>query len=320
MVSVIVPIYNVEPYLRSCIDSLLAQDYENLEIILVDDGSPDGCPAIADEYAEKYDHVTCYHKPNGGLGDARNYGVARAKGEWVAFVDSDDDVSPTYISDLVKLREQFGAHMAVTRIQRLAPGQELSSRNAFENYCISGKEALRQCYAARTIGWEACGKLYPKRLLPDFPFPDGYYEDCACAYKIFYAAESVAVGDYVANYHYYVRNGSILKSQLKPSHMRIFEICDAYSQYVADKYADAELLSILLRRAAVTQMLKCQSMASRQYREVFLKYRTLFRKALPDVVKETLPFKVKLDFFLHCTTPGIYRAADFVLQLGRRTH
>lgn len=320
MVSVVVPIYNVEAYLRNCVDSLLEQDYADLEIILVDDGSPDGSPAIADEYAEKYDHITCYHKPNGGLGDARNYGVTRAKGEWVAFVDSDDDVSPTYISDLVKLREQFAADMAVTRIQRTAPGQELSNRNAFANYCISGKEALWQCYAARTIGWEACGKLFSQQVLIKNPFPAGANEDCACLYRIFYKAGMVAVGDFANDYRYNIREGSILNSPLKPTHMRIFEICDEFQQFISGKYDDADLLGILLRRAAVTQMLKCQSMGWKQYRSIFLRYRMLFRKALPDVMKEALPSKVKLDYLLHCTTPGIYKAVDCLLQLGRRLH
>ena len=90
MISVIVPVYKVEPYLRRCVDSILAQSYTNLEIILVDDGSPDNCPAICDKYAEKDDRVRVIHKPNGGLSDARNYGMAVATGEYVMFVDSDD--------------------------------------------------------------------------------------------------------------------------------------------------------------------------------------------------------------------------------------
>ena len=94
LISVIVPVYKVELYLRQCVDSLLAQTYSNLEIILVDDGSPDGCPAICDEYARKDSRVRVIHKPNGGLSDARNVGLDAARGEYIGFIDSDDWVMP----------------------------------------------------------------------------------------------------------------------------------------------------------------------------------------------------------------------------------
>lgn len=88
--SIIIPCYNVQPYIRQCVDSVLAQTFEDYEIILVDDGSPDECPAICDEYGEKYDNVNVIHKPNGGLSDARNAGLNIAKGEYIMFLDSDD--------------------------------------------------------------------------------------------------------------------------------------------------------------------------------------------------------------------------------------
>ena len=88
--SIIVPVYNVEPYLRRCIDSILAQTFTDFELILVDDGSPDNCPAICDEYAEKDPRIVVIHKQNGGLSDARNAGLDIARGEYIGFVDSDD--------------------------------------------------------------------------------------------------------------------------------------------------------------------------------------------------------------------------------------
>ena len=90
LVSVIIPVYNVEHYLCQCIDSVLAQTYTNLEIILVDDGSPDGCPQICDEYAAKDKRIVVIHKGNGGLSDARNAGLNICKGEYIYFIDSDD--------------------------------------------------------------------------------------------------------------------------------------------------------------------------------------------------------------------------------------
>ena len=97
LVSVVVPVYNVEKYLDRCVQSLLTQTYPNYEIVLVDDGSPDNCPAMCDAYAKKYENVAVLHKKNGGISDARNYGVQRAKGDWIVFVDSDDYVAENYI-------------------------------------------------------------------------------------------------------------------------------------------------------------------------------------------------------------------------------
>ena len=94
MISVIVPIYKVEPYLHRCVDSILAQTYQNIEVILVDDGSPDSCPEICDEYAAQDERIKVIHKANGGLSSARNAGLDAASGDWVSFIDSDDWIEP----------------------------------------------------------------------------------------------------------------------------------------------------------------------------------------------------------------------------------
>ena len=107
LVSVIVPIYNVEKYLRRCVDSILSQSYQNLEVWLVDDGSPDGCPAICDEYARKDNRVKIIHKKNGGLSDARNVAIDVASGEYICFVDSDDYVASTYVETLYALIDKY---------------------------------------------------------------------------------------------------------------------------------------------------------------------------------------------------------------------
>lgn len=99
-ISIIVPIYKIERYLRQCIDSILAQTFTDFELLLIDDGSPDGCPAICDEYAEKDARIHVFHKQNGGLTSARNYGLDNAKGEWIMHIDGDDWIEPTYIEEL----------------------------------------------------------------------------------------------------------------------------------------------------------------------------------------------------------------------------
>ena len=104
--SVIVPIYNVEQYIHKCVDSILNQNFKDFELILVDDGSPDSCGKICDEYAQKDERVKVIHKVNGGLSDARNFGLEKAKGEYVSFIDSDDWVDENIYSESLKYMEE----------------------------------------------------------------------------------------------------------------------------------------------------------------------------------------------------------------------
>ena len=113
MISIIVPIYNVEKYLRRCIDSILGQTYRDLEVILVDDGSPDGCGAICDAYAEKDVRVTVIRQKNAGVSAARNAGLACARGEWIGFVDPDDFIVPNMYQEMLDAINVTGAELAV---------------------------------------------------------------------------------------------------------------------------------------------------------------------------------------------------------------
>ncbi len=109
LISVVIPVYKVEKYLRECVDSVINQTYKNLDIILVDDGSPDKCPAICDEYAEKDTRVRVIHRKNGGLSAARNSGIDIARGEYITFIDSDDYVSRVYVEQLYFTLKTSGA-------------------------------------------------------------------------------------------------------------------------------------------------------------------------------------------------------------------
>lgn len=120
-ISIIVPVYNVEPYLRRCVDSILAQTLTDFELILVDDGSPDGCPAICDEYAEKDSRVHVIHKENGGVSSARNTGMAVAEGKYFLFCDSDDYVSPQWCETLYVAAEGDPNYLAFGGINRVWP-------------------------------------------------------------------------------------------------------------------------------------------------------------------------------------------------------
>ena len=115
LISVIIPVYNVEEYLCRCVDSVLDQTYRNTEILLVDDGSPDNCPAICDEYARQDARVRVLHQENKGLSGARNAGIDVAKGQWLAFVDSDDYLAPDFLERLLEACERTGSDLSVCR-------------------------------------------------------------------------------------------------------------------------------------------------------------------------------------------------------------
>ena len=118
LISVIIPVYKVEDYLTACVESVLAQTYQTFEIILVDDGSPDNCPQMCDEFAARDSRIRVIHKPNGGLSSARNAGIDGAKGEYLAFLDSDDLWTPLFLERLYRAIGETGADLAVCLFRR----------------------------------------------------------------------------------------------------------------------------------------------------------------------------------------------------------
>ncbi len=140
IVSIVVPVYNVEKYLRQCIDSLIAQTYKDMEIILVDDGSTDGSGKICDEYAEKNEFIRAIHKENAGLGLARNSGIEKAKGDYVSFVDSDDYLKPDALEMLVKAMDEAGADTCIGGYTRVRNNGEVIFESAPEKKSYAAAE------------------------------------------------------------------------------------------------------------------------------------------------------------------------------------
>ena len=177
MISVIVPIYKVEKYLRRCVDSILNQSFTDFELLLIDDGSPDHCPQICDEYAQQNDHVRVFHKPNGGLSDARNYGLDQMKGDYVSFIDSDDYVGPDYLKTLMDLINEFNTPVAA--VAHLCVYDETTSFIASKDtpHLIPNSEILK-AMAHDQIIFSAWGKLIRKDLFAQHRFPVGMlFED-----------------------------------------------------------------------------------------------------------------------------------------------
>ncbi len=232
LISVIVPVYNVEPYLRRCVDSILAQTYEDLEIILVDDGATDSSGAICDEYAGKDLRVRVIHKPNGGLSSARNAGIDVAKGEYLAFVDSDDWIEESTYEYLMGLIRRFGVKLAYTG--RYDVEEETGERQ--KGLCPKTEETIAaRDFVGRIFLWDnvdsaAWDKLYHRSLFANHRYPEGKIcEDVPVTYRVILETDMVAVGNRPM-YNYYHRKGSITQS-------RVSEKTFHFTQHTAEVFA-----------------------------------------------------------------------------------
>lgn len=213
LVSIIVPIYKVEPYLRRCLDSIVNQTYTKLEIILVDDGSPDGCPQICDEYAAKDNRIIVIHKENGGLSDARNTGLDICKGEYISFVDSDDWVNEKYVETLLRIAAKKNADIAIGEHIK-TNGNISRNPKAIFTKTFTSKEGLTLLFGRNNITYTiSCGKLYKKSLFTTLRFPKGkYHEDEFTSYILFYNSKKITYTSEIL-YYYYQRAGSIVSTR-----------------------------------------------------------------------------------------------------------
>lgn len=209
-ISVIVPVYKVEKYLPKCIESILNQTYRNLEILLVDDGSPDRCGGICDEYMEKDSRIKVIHKENGGLSDARNAGIREATGAFFGFVDSDDHIAPDMYEYLWTLMKENDADIGVCDAC-VIPEDGEPTYTAGENIQVyHGRESLHAMVCRNAFTVNTWNKLYKRQVFEGITFPVGMlYEDLATTYRLLEQAECVAVSD-AQKYAYVQRNGSIM--------------------------------------------------------------------------------------------------------------
>ncbi len=194
-ISVIVPVYKVEPYLRECVDSILAQTFTDFEIILVDDGSPDNCGIICDEYAEKDNRIIVIHQENGGLSAARNAGLDVARGEYVSFIDSDDVVSPEYLEILYG--QLVNNRCDISICDNIEFTKECSQIEHIVNgyLTVTGRDATKGIYDnKKRVPVMAWGKIYKIKLFENTRFPEGrIHEDNYIVPILLYRSEKVCI-------------------------------------------------------------------------------------------------------------------------------
>ena len=210
LISIIIPVYNVEKYIEKCLKSILLQTYENIEIILIDDGSIDSSGRICDYYSSKYKKIKTFHKENGGLADARNYGLDKASGNYVCFIDSDDFINQNMIKELYSSLKRNKTQIVACKFKNVNEEFELKNSklkiNIQNEIVFNKKEALKAMVNLNLgFGPNVCNKLFEKNLFTkDCYFPDGrLYEDMIVMTKILNKVKLVSYID--CELYYYVQ-------------------------------------------------------------------------------------------------------------------
>lgn len=213
-ISVIIPIYNVEKYLKKCVYSVINQSYKNLEIILVDDESPDNCPKICEELKQEDNRIVVIHQRNKGLSGARNAGMKIASGEYLVFHDSDDTIDQNCINELYNCLKKHDTLISVCgKKYEFENGKIISKYNEIFEKCYNFEDAMAEMNKFYYFDMSACGKLYHKSLFKNIKFPVGKLsEDYYVMYKIFKQANKIA---YTSKqmYNYLQRQNSISKNK-----------------------------------------------------------------------------------------------------------
>ena len=265
-ISVIVPIYNVEKYLKTCIESIINQTYSNIEIILVDDGSPDNCGKICDDYKEKDKRIKVIHKKNGGLSDARNAGIDIATGEYVVFIDSDDYVAENYIEVLYKMCIDQNVLLAECDYKNVEKDNEIAINQDDKIDIYSGIEMCERIYSDEVIRTVVVwNKMYKREIFNNLRFPKGKInEDEFTTYKIFYNLNQIAITNQKLYYYRYSPN-SIMNKKFNKKRLDLIEAIEERLDFFKEKN-EKELYDLTLKK----------------YANILIKYYKLCKKYIDD--------------------------------------
>lgn len=291
MISVIVPIYNVEQYLSRCVDSIIGQTYSDIEIILVNDGSPDRCGQICDEYAAKDLRIKVVHKENGGLSDARNAGLEIAEGEYVTFIDSDDFVAPNMLEYLLSKIEQYDASIAQCSFTRLTENASVitTSTAPEKDVVLTGLEAMESCLAEHChVKVNTWAKLYRRDLFVanDIRFPVGrIHEDNFTTYKLCYFAKKVVCSSNCL-YFYLIREDSIMEKPFSLERLDAVKAAKEAVDFVKNHNVPLEsqvnAYYILACVTGINRILRSSNW--KQHRDVLNELRLDIKKNIPHAI------------------------------------
>lgn len=244
LISVIIPVYNVENYLEKCVKSVIGQTYKNLEIILVDDGSKDNSGSMCDELAKLDNRIKVIHKANGGLSDARNHGLQIAKGDYIGFVDSDDYIADDMFETMHKIITENNADISIVSFYEIYKDKVIGVRDSGNLEIMNKLEAMKELLIDRKIQSYAWNKLFKKELFSDLQFPTGKnFEDIATTLLLFEKSEKVVLLE-EPKYYYLRRDNSIIGVKNTKTYTDYLEVIYDKYIYLKDKYPEIEIYNV----------------------------------------------------------------------------
>ena len=307
-ISVVIPVYNVEDYLHYAIDSLVNQTHKNFEVLLINDGSTDNSGKLCDKYAQEYDWIRVFHKENGGLSDARNYGVLKATNEWIFFLDPDDYIEPFTFELLTLIRAKYQADLISTKVQTTNEYEKYFAEqfNLESSQRVTKEEALELMLEDKVATVSACAKLYKKQILEMRPFPIGkIYEDFFVVAEHLRLAEQIVISP-VVTYHYYRRPGSIVQSHFTDKRFDFFEAGEYNRNQIKQFYSGNSVekaLNLKIVQGSFHISEAAASTDTKALRNIVKKVRSFYWSIIFDS-KASVKFKVKYSWFL--LTPNLY--------------
>lgn len=302
LVSVVVPVYNMEKYLERCLSSLAAQDYPNYEVILVNDGSVDKSQEICEKYCSEFENFYLINQKNGGLSEARNAGIKESRGQFITFVDSDDYVTKDCLRYFMDMIEKFHCEVAICAHQNINPGTREMDTNVGEEELISDKEYFRRLglnILPYGVGVSAHSKIFHRSLFNDIKFPPGkLFEDTLTTYKLLIKAKKVALGSKIK--YFYVRNeNSIVQSSFKPSRLTFIDAEKEMAREILNEYPD---LSVPMKQRVNYAMMNTLAHAVRSGESKYLSIEKQLRKEILQnfhfiIKSKTAPRRDKIGMY-----------------------
>lgn len=313
-ISIMVPLYNVENYLEKCIRSLLKQTYNNIEIILVDDGSTDNSLSICEKYKKKDERIKVFHKDNGGISSARNFCIKKANGKYVTFVDADDYVEEDYVEKLYNGIKKYKTKISVGGYKAIYLNKTEKNNSKNKTYSLTKEKALENLLYI-DLDVSAWSKLYDKELFDNVRFPEGrIFEDTATTYKLIDQCDEVAIVDYPI-YNYCIRSKSITSEKFNIKKMDWIISAIEMTHYLKNKYKDLDsacLSYMMYTHIGVLSSLAMNDKNFKKERKEIISYiKGHKNKYLKD---ERVSKKYKMVTRLICTDYRLFKIALKIFQ------
>lgn len=316
LVSIVVPIYNVEKMLRRCIESILLQTYDNTEVILVDDGSTDNSGKIADEYKRTNSKINVIHKENGGLSDARNEGIKVAQGEYICFIDSDDFIHKRYVEILLNACEEKSCDIAVCdyisvddiQAEKIDTGEEVRENSISVYNSIDMLHRLyNETYASTVVAWN---KLYKRSIFENIVYPVGkIHEDEATTYKLLYKADKVAVLDSKL-YFYYQNMDSITRKKYNIKRLDILTAVEERREFYKENGLEELFFEDSYKYLDKILRNYCQIFENNEIdnkKDILKELKYKYRNAYRECKKAPWSFKRRIKLVILGAFPSMYR-------------